>query len=113
MNFYSATIDRVRRLAARRRQRRVIEKRTYVFILVPFDFRRNSHAKRAEVAQNLIDGHSVDGTRNGTNRELTVIDCTKTSEPTGEQTLNDNQLNFDLMWTWFLPNPLWPSKKPK
>jgi len=114
MNFYSATIESVRRFAARRRVPRVIEKRIYVFILVPSDFRGNGHAKRAEVAQNLIDGHSVDGTCNRTDGELSAINCTKTSEQTGEHALNDEpQLNFDLMWTWFLPNPLWAPKKPK
>lgn len=114
MNFYSATIESVRRFDARRCVPRIIEKRTYVFVLVPSDFRGNGHAKRAKVAQNLIDGHSVDGMCNRTDRELSAIDCTKTSEQSGEQALNDEpQLNFRLMWTWFLPNPLWAPTRPK
>lgn len=27
--------------------------------------------------------------------------------------VNEKQLNYELMWTWFLRNPLWPPKKSK
>jgi len=35
-------------------------------------------------------------------------------ETTAERDLNNAlELNHDLMWTWFLPNPLWPPNKSK
>jgi hypothetical protein len=55
MNISLALIDAIRRFAARRGLLRVVEKRTYVFILVPFNFRGNSHATSAELEQRLID----------------------------------------------------------
>jgi hypothetical protein len=116
MNLYSATVETIRQFAARRRLPRVIQKRTYVFILVPFDFHRNGHAKRTEVGRNLIDNRSdFDAEQNDTEAGLAVVDCTQSGVPgktTGERNLdNEPQLNFDLMWTWFLPNPLWPPKE--
>ena len=34
------------------------------------------------------------------------------SRTTAERDLNNAPgLNHDLMWTWFLPNPLWPPNK--
>ena len=45
----------IRRFAARRQSPRVAERRTYVFILVPFDFRANGHARKTELEQDLID----------------------------------------------------------
>jgi hypothetical protein len=113
MNFYSATIESVRRFAARRRYLGVIEKRTYVFILVPFNFRGNGHGQRAEVEQKRIGGHSVDGTRDKIDLGL-ALDPAQSSEPIVDESVSDEpQLNSDLMWTWFLPNPLWPPKKRK
>jgi hypothetical protein len=49
MNLYSATMDTFRRFATRHRHPRIAEKRTYVFILVPFDFSKDGSAKKAEV----------------------------------------------------------------
>lgn len=57
-----------------------IEKRTYVFIFVSFDPRKNGHAIKADI---------LSGDR------------------------NEQQLNYDLMWTSFLPNPLWSPKERK
>lgn len=51
MNIPLALKDAIRRL---RGSLRVIEKRTYVFILVPFDFRRNGRARSAQLEQHLI-----------------------------------------------------------
>jgi hypothetical protein len=118
MNIRLALMDKIKWLAARRGLPRVVEKRTYVFILVPFDFRGNGHAKKAEVAQNLIDnGSQADSARTDTLSTLTALDSAEVSSAakiTAEQDLNDDpELNYDLMWTWFLPNPLWPPKRRK
>ena len=61
---------------------RIVERKTYVFILVPFDF-KNGHAKKADVAQHVLANHIDD----------------------------DRELNSDLTWTWFLPNSLPLPKK--
>jgi hypothetical protein len=116
MNLYSATVETIRRFAARRRLPCVIEKRTYVFILVPFDFRGNGDAKRTEVGRNLIYKRSDFGAaQDDTEAGLAAVDCTHSrvsGKTTGHRNLdNEPQLNFDLMWTWFLPNPLWPPKE--
>ncbi len=114
MNLYSAAVDRLTGFAARHRAPRVVEKRTYVFFLVPFDFSKNGSAKKAEVAQGLINGYS-DFAR-ATNYTLAaplgrgeIRGATKT---TGEGDVDDEpQLDFRLMWTWFLPNPLWKPRR--
>jgi hypothetical protein len=116
MNFYSATFEAFKRFAAHRRSLRTVETRTYVFILVPFEFDGNGRAARAEVAQNLIDNdRRSHGARNHTLATLTTVDCTETpalTKTTGVRNLNgEAELNYELMWTWFLPNPLWPPKK--
>jgi hypothetical protein len=107
MNFYSAAVNTFRRLAARGRSRS-INRSTCVFILVPAHVGANGHAKRVEVIQTLIDN----GARFGEVRTESVIpspidridDC---NLPDGS---DEPQLNYDLMWTWFLPNPLWAPK---
>jgi hypothetical protein len=116
MNLYSVAIDTLRGFAVRHRAPRVIEKRTYVFFLVPFDFSKNGSAKKAEVAQGLINGHSdFDRAANYTVAAPPTLSrgeirgATKTS---GERDVDyEPQLNFRLMWTWFLPNPLWKPKR--
>src|SRR5947207_12310262 len=100
MNLYSVTLETIRRFAARRRLPRVVEKRIYVFILVPFDFRGNGHAKRSDIAGDLIEKRSdFDGTRNDGTLRLSG-DRTPKSKTTGDQN-DEPQLNFALMWTWF------------
>ena len=99
LNIRLLLMDAIRRFAARRQSPRVVERRTYVFILVPFDFRANGHARKTELEQDLIDNsrHADDRRTN--------------SRTTAERDLNNAPgLNHDLMWTWFLPNPLWPNK---
>jgi hypothetical protein len=54
LNIRLLLMDAIRRFAARC-QSRVVERRTYVFILVPFDFRANGHARKTELEQDLID----------------------------------------------------------
>ena len=46
LNIRLLLMDAIRRFAARRQSPRVVERRTYVFILVPFDFRANGHARK-------------------------------------------------------------------
>jgi hypothetical protein len=110
MNLYSATVGTLKRFATRHWPPRI--KRTYVFILVPFDFsQKNGHAKKAEVAQHLLENRTDSGgARSGAIAGLTAFDRLQIrflGESTNGRELNgEPKLNFDLMWTWFLSNPL-------
>ena len=106
-------MDAIRRFAARRQSPRVVERRTYVFILVPFDFRANGHARKTELEQDLIDNsrHADNPRTNGLFSTLAALNRAG-SGTTAERDLNNAPgLNHDLMWMWFVPNPLWPPKK--
>ena len=111
MNLYSTIVDTFRRLAQRRLAARSINKSTYVFILVPIDVSGNGHAKRAEVIQPLIDNAARFGSVRSHSVPARPIDRTDNCNPADGS--DDPQLNYDLMWTWFLPNPLWPPKSRK
>jgi hypothetical protein len=116
MNLYSVAIDTLRGFAPRHRAPRVVEKRIYVFFLVPFDFCKNGSATKAEVAQGLINDHSdFDRAVNYTLAAPHAIgraEIRGATETTGEGDVDDEpQLDFRLMWTWFLPNPLWKPKQ--
>ena len=67
LNIRLFLMDAIRRFAARRQSPRVVERRTYVFILVPFDFRANGNARKTELEQDLIDNsrHADDPRTNG------------------------------------------------
>jgi hypothetical protein len=116
MNLYSAAIAALGRFAAHYRLPRVVEQKTYVFFLVPFDFSKNGDAKRAEVAQDLVKGHShFDRAANSAPHEPLVlgrgeIGCGTETISDGDVD-NEPELDSWLMWTWFLPNPLWKSKQ--
>lgn len=112
MNLYSVGIDTLRRFAARHRAPRVVKQRTYVFFLVPFDFSKNNDARKAEVAEGLINGHGdFDRAANYTPRAALAFGRGEICCPT--ETISDGnvddepQLDYRLMWTWFLPNPFW------
>ena len=114
LNIRLLLMDAIRRFAARRQSPRVVERRTYVFILVPFDFRANGHARKTELEQDLIDNsRRADCPRtNGLFSTLAALN--RAASRTAERDLNNALgLNHDLMWTWFLPNPLCPSNKSK
>jgi hypothetical protein len=116
MNLYSSAIDTLRGFAARHRAPRVVKQRIYVFFLVPFDFSKNGDANKAEVAQGLINGHSgFDRAANYTPRAPLALGRGKigcATETTPDWDLdNEPQLDSRLMWTWFLPNPLWKPKQ--
>ena len=109
MNIRLVLMDSIKRLAARRRSLRGAEKRTYVFILVPFNFPGNGHVRSVELEQDLIGygGHAHDP-RTPPFSTLAVLNRSA-SRTVAERGLNNpRELNHDLMWTWFLPNPLWP-----
>jgi hypothetical protein len=113
MNIRLALTDAIRRFAARRQSPRVVEKTTYVFMLVPFDFRGNGHAKKTEVREDRISNGSYGGGARTDDvfSPLDALGCGG-SRTTAERELNNAPgLNHDLMWTWFLPNPLWPPNK--
>jgi hypothetical protein len=116
MNLYSVAIDTLRRFAARHRAPRLVKQRTYVFIVVPFDFSKNGDSKKAEIPQDLINGHSdFERAANHTRRApLTLVrgEIGGATERTPDGNVdNEPQLDFRLMWTWFLPNPLWKPKR--
>ena len=112
-NIRLLLMDAIRRFAARRQSPRVVERRTYVFILVPFDFRANGHVRKTELEQDLIDNsrHADDPRTKGLFSTLAALNR-GAFRKTAERDLNNALgLNHDLMWTWFLPNPLWPPNK--
>lgn len=80
MNLYSSTRETFRRSIERHRTARPPEKRTYVFVFVPVDFRKNGHPTKFDIVNA------------GT---------------------NERRLDDELMWTWFLPNPLSSEKEQK
>ena len=115
LNIRLLLMDAIRRFAARHGSARVSENRTYVFILVPFGFRGNGHARKTELEQDLIDNstHADDPRTNGLFSTLAALNRAA-SRTTAERDLNNAPgLNHDLMWTWFLPNPLCPPNKSK
>ena len=112
MNVRSALMNMIRRFATRRKSQRLVEKRTYVFILVPFDFRGNGRARKAELDRDLIDnGNHADGTRTNTFSTIIALDSSAAKTAAERDLNNAPGLDHDLMWTWFLPNPLWPPNK--
>ena len=115
LNIRLLLMDPIRRFAARRGSPRVVEKRTYVFILVPFSFRGNGHDRKARIIRDLIgNGSHADGTRTDTFLSTVAARDHASSRMTSEPDLSDNrELNYDLMWTWFLPNPLGSPKRRK
>jgi hypothetical protein len=115
MNIPLALTDAIRRFVGRHRSPRVVERRTYVFILVPFDFRANGHARKTELEQDLIDNsrHADDPRTNGLFSTLAALNRAASRTTAERDPNNAPGLNHDLMWTWFLPNPLWPPNKGK
>jgi hypothetical protein len=116
MNLYSVAIDALRRFPARHRAPRAEKKRTYVFFLVPFDFSKNGDVKKAEIAPGLIKDHSdLDRAASYTPPAPLALGrgeiCVATKITTEVDVADEPQLNFRLMWTWFLPNPLWKPKQ--
>ena len=115
LNIRLLLMDAIRRFAARRQSLRVVERRTYVFILVPFDFRANGHARKTELEQDLIDNsrHADDPGTNGLFSTLAALNRAASRTTAERDPNNAPELNHDLMWTWFLPNPLWQPNKGK
>ena len=113
MNIPLALMDAIRRFAAGLGSPRVVERRTYVFILVPFKLRGNGHARKPHITQDLVgNGSYADGTRPDALFSTIVALDRASSRTTSEPDLSDDrELNYDLMWTWFLPNPLWTPKR--
>ena len=108
-------MDAIRRFPARRQSPHVVERRTYVFILVPFDLRASGHARKTELEQDLIDNskHADDPRTNALFSTLAALNR-GAFRKTAERDLNNALgLNHDLMWTWFLPNPLCLPNKSK
>jgi len=115
LNIRLLLIDAIRRFAAQCQSPRLVESRTYVFILVPFDSRANGHARKTELERGLIDNgrHADDPWTSGLFSPLAALNCAASRTTAGRDLNNGPGLNPDLMWTWFLPNPLWPPNKSK
>ena len=115
MNFYFA-VNAVRQFARRSRRPRVVERKTIIFILVPLDSSKFDGTKRASVAQDGIDSS---GTSEGEPKQklfnILASDCSEISGLNGHAVRVDAddpiELDSRLMWTWFLPNPLWKLKR--
>jgi hypothetical protein len=115
LNIRLLLMDAIRRFAACRQSPRVVDRRTCVFIPVPFDFRANGHARKTELERDLIDNgrHADDPRTKGLFSTLAALNRAA-SRTTAERDLNNAPgLNHDLKWTWFLPNPLCPPNKSK
>jgi hypothetical protein len=111
MNIPLALIDASKRFATRGSPR-VVEKTTCVFLLVPLEFSGNGHAKKSELEQDLIDNGSRAGgawTR-ALFSTLTALERAAAGAIPDEDLNSASELNYDLMWTWFLPNPLRPKQ---
>jgi hypothetical protein len=111
MSLYSVPIETLRRCAAGHRAPRTVKQRTYVFFLVPFGFSKNGNAKKAEIPQGLINGHTeFDRTANYTLRSPLALrrgEIGGATETTPDGNVDyEPQLDSQLMWTWVLPNPL-------
>jgi hypothetical protein len=115
MNIPLALMDAIRWFAARQGSTRVVEKRTYVFILVPFNLRGNGHARKAYITQDLVgNGTCPDGTESDALfSTIAALDRASSTTTSGADLSDDRELNYDLRWTWFLPNPLWTPKRRK
>jgi hypothetical protein len=88
MNIYSATINTLGRVARRHRRPRIAERRTYAFILVPFDFSKNGRAKKAVVATHLLDNHIDSGgarSEPSPGSPLSIVLIRASSEKTDEE----------------------------
>ncbi|HJW38964.1 MAG TPA: hypothetical protein VJ420_10140, partial [Candidatus Udaeobacter sp.] len=90
VNIRLLLMDAIGRFAVRRQSPRVVERRTYVFILVPFDFRANGHARKPELEPDLIDnsGHADDPRTNGLFSTLAAPNRAA-SRTTAERDLNN------------------------
>jgi len=113
MNIPFVLKGAIKRFAARCGSPRVVEKTTCVFILGPLDFRQNGHAKKPELEPNLIENRRHDtGAWTGLlSSTLSALDRAALRVVPDEDLNNTSNLNYDLMWTWFLPNPLWLAKR--
>jgi hypothetical protein len=113
MNIRLPLMDAIRRFAARRGSPPGVEKRTYVFILVPFNFCGNGHAKKSELEQDLIDnGSRAGGAWTGALfSTLTALDRAAPGAVPNEDLNNASELNYNLIWTWFIDNPRPQSSK--
>jgi hypothetical protein len=84
MNLRSTSLGALARFITNYSHAKPAGRRIHVFIAVPFDFSKSRQTKKAVVKPRTLEMPVVaDGVH--------------------------EQLNGDLMWTWFLPNPLPPS----
>ena len=109
-------MHRFGQFVARHRRLRVVDRKTYVFILVPFDPSEFGGVKRAEVARPLINGHNgseVERHEFGLSlpQRLRALATDSRLEARNADPDDEAELDFRLMWTWFLPNPLWRAKE--
>ncbi|HEY2625132.1 MAG TPA: hypothetical protein VGI41_00115 [Candidatus Udaeobacter sp.] len=110
-------IHRFRKFVADHGLLRFVERKTYVFIFVPFDSSQFGGVKRAEVAQPLLNGHNGSVTehelRSSVPQRSRDEVIGSSVDPCDTDAQEEPELDFRLMWTWFLPNPLWSPNKSK
>jgi hypothetical protein len=58
MNICLALINALKRFCGYRESPHAVKQCSYVFVLVPLDFRANGHAEKTEVGQDLTDNGS-------------------------------------------------------
>jgi hypothetical protein len=94
---------------------RVVEKRTYVFIFVPFNLAETVMPERC-ISHKIRLVMAAAPMACGTDALFsTIADLDRAlSRTTSKPDLSDDrELNYDLMWTWFLPNPAVPTEECK
>jgi hypothetical protein len=100
MNLYSTGREAFRQFITRHQVSRVIHGRTYVFVFVPLDLLETDRPPQTQGARPLIRAKAKD------------LRCPE-QKGEGNGGSGEQQLNWDLMWTRFLPNPLWRPKERK
>jgi hypothetical protein len=113
INIRLVLIDTIRWFAARRGPPRLAENRTYVFVFVPVDFHKNGQARHAHITQELIGNgrHTADRGTSPLFSTLAALHPSASRTTAERDPNNPRELNHHLMWTWFLPNPLWRPNK--
>jgi len=113
INIRFAVMDTIRRFAARRGSLCVAGNRTYVFVFVPVHFHRNGQARHARITQDLTGNgrHADDRRTNPLFSRLAALSPGVSRTTVERDPNNPREHNHHLMWTWFLPNPLWQPNK--
>ena len=100
MNLYSSSHETSGRFNTRHQVSRVVHGRTYVFVFVPLDLVETDSPPKAQGVRPLTGGIARDPR-------------SPEQKDEGNGGSGEQELNCELMWTWFLPNPLSPPRERK